>query len=66
MSRTLQIAPKLTVQQRMAHLLRVGSMPAECIAEEIDSTAETVCRTARRNKNKFVVLEGGKIGLLSH
>jgi hypothetical protein len=58
------LAPALSVGQRMAHVLKTGAMTPERIAEEIDSNADTVGRTARRKKDLFVILEGGKIGLL--
>ena len=58
------LASKLTVRQRMRYALRKGAMDAECIAEEIDATPETVKRTVRRYKNLFVMIPGGRIGLL--
>lgn len=58
------LAGNMSVRQRMAHLLRLGSMSPEGIADEISSSAETVKRTARRNKQMFTVLPGGNLGLL--
>ena len=58
------LALKLTVRQRMAALLRRGALAPEEIAAELDAKPETVMRTARRYPNLFVVLPGGKCGLL--
>jgi hypothetical protein len=59
-----ELAGKLSVRQRMTHLLKRGALLAETIAEEIEAEVETVKRTARRYKHNFVVLDGGRIGLL--
>lgn len=59
-----ELAAKLTVRQRMAHLLRGGSMTMQQLAEEIDAKVDTIERTAYRNKGLFIVMEGGKVGLL--
>jgi hypothetical protein len=58
------LAGQLTIRQRMAHLLRKGSMTREAIAEEVDAKPETIDRTIRRYKNQFVVIQDGRIGLL--
>jgi len=58
------LAKKLTIYEQMAYLLKQGSMTAEAIAEEIDAAVESVKRTARRYKDRFVVVEGGKLALL--
>jgi hypothetical protein len=58
------LAAKLTVRQRMAYLLRGGAMTMEQLAEEIDAKPETIERTAYRNKGLFIVMEGGRVGLL--
>jgi len=58
------LAGKLSVYQRMRHLLRGGAMTPNAIAEEIEAQVETVTRTFRRYKNVFTVLEGGRVGLL--
>lgn len=60
---TPELAEKLSVRQRMEHLLRHGARAVDEIAAEIDATAETVTRTARRHKQRFTVLNGGKIAL---
>jgi hypothetical protein len=59
-----ELAGQLSVRQRMAALLRKGAMTPDEIAQEINAKAETVNRTARRCKNLFILLPGGKWGLL--
>jgi hypothetical protein len=59
-----ELAGQLSVRQRMAHLLRRGAIAPEVIAEEINADLETVKRTARRYKNLFTILDGGRLGLL--
>jgi len=62
---TPELAGKLSVCQRMKHLLRRGAMTTEAIAEEIEERPETVGRVLRRYKGKlFTVIEGGRVGLL--
>lgn len=58
------LAEKMTVRQRMIHLLRGGSLPIERIAEELEADLETVQRTLRRHRTTFRLLKGGQIGLL--
>jgi len=58
-----ELASKLSVQQRMYHALRRGSMEVEEIASAIEAKPETVERTARRYPRRFIVLTGGRIGL---
>lgn len=58
------LAGQLTVRQRMAYLLKRGAMTPQAIAEEIQAEVETVTRTARRHKNLFTVLDGGRLALL--
>jgi hypothetical protein len=48
----------------MALLLRKGALDPARIAEEVDADVETVKRTIRRYKEVFVVLEGGRAGLV--
>ena len=57
------LAGQLSVRQRMALMLRGGSRPAEELAEELQADPETIKRTARRYKDQFTVLNGGKLGL---
>ena len=59
------LAAKLSIPQRMSYLLRHGSMSTEAVAEEIEADVETVKRVVRRYKDRFTVLEGGRVGLLS-
>lgn len=60
---TPELAAGLSVRQRMAHLLRQGAMTVEELAGELSAKADTVNRTARRYRNLFAVLPGGKVGL---
>jgi AAA domain len=57
------LAGQLSVRQRMASLLRRGSMSWAEVAEEIDADVETVRRTARRYKDRFTVIDGKRVGL---
>lgn len=58
------LAGKLTIRQRMTALLRKGAMTPAEIAEEIEAKPDTIERTARRYPQQFVVIPGGRIGLL--
>jgi hypothetical protein len=58
------LAGHLSVRQRMAHLLRRGAMSPDLIADELQAEVETVKRTARRYKEQFTVLDGGRLALL--
>jgi hypothetical protein len=57
-----ELAGKMSIHQRMAHLLKRGALTPEEIAASIDAELETVKREVRRQK-KFIVLDGGRIGL---
>jgi DNA-binding CsgD family transcriptional regulator len=57
------LAAKLTIRQRIASALRLGSMTAERLADELDADPESVKRTLRRHRAQFVVLPGGYYGL---
>jgi len=58
------LAEKMTIYQRMVHLLRGGALPLEQMAEEIDAKPDTIKRTVRRYNKIFTVIEGGKVALL--
>jgi len=58
------LAGQLSVRQRMAGLLRHGAMDPEELASELQADPETVKRTARRYRQQFTVLPGGRLGLL--
>lgn len=58
-----ELALKMTIRQRMYALLRHGSMAIDAIAEELDANPDTVARTARRCRDAFVLLDGGRVGL---
>lgn len=60
---TPDLADRLSVRERMTHLLRKGALDPQKIADEIEAKADTVERTARRYKDQFIVLQGGRIGL---
>jgi hypothetical protein len=47
----------------MAHMLKRGAFGYDCIAEEIGADPETVRRTARRYRNQFAIIDGGRVGL---
>ena len=57
------LAARLSVRQRMGHLLRRGAMSAEAIAQEIEADVETVRRTARRYRQQFVSVGDGQLAL---
>jgi hypothetical protein len=57
------LAVKLSIRQRMGYLLKRGAMDPNTIAEELDEKPDTVQRTARRYKNVFTMVPGGRIGL---
>jgi hypothetical protein len=57
------LAERLSVRERMIHLLRAGARTPAEIAAGIDASAETISRTVRRYRDKFIVLDGGRIGL---
>lgn len=61
---TPDLAEKMTIRQRMMHLLRRGALPIEVVADELEAKPDTVRRTACRHKNTFTVLQGGKVALL--
>jgi hypothetical protein len=56
------LAAQLTVRQRMGHMLKRGPRTYEQIAEETESTVETISRYARRYR-EFLIIDGGKVGL---
>jgi hypothetical protein len=65
------LASKLTVAQRVTHLLRRGAMTVMTIAEELDLDVNTVTQTVNRYLKKsqlFIILDGKdtqrRIGLL--
>ncbi len=59
-----ELAGKMSIRQRMMHLLKRGSLPASDIAIEIDADVETIKREARRRRQDFIILDGGRIGLV--
>lgn len=59
-----ELAEKMTIRQRMIHLLRGGALPVEQVAEEIEAEPNTIYRTVSRHKKVFKLLNGGKVALL--
>ena len=59
------LAGQLSIRQRMAALLGKQALTPAEIAEEIEAKPDTVERTARRYKDQFVIIPGGRIGLLA-
>lgn len=59
-----ELADRVPIRQRMAQTLRRGSLAPEVVAEELGADVETVKRTARRYKQQFTILPGGRLGLL--
>ncbi|MAG71057.1 MAG: hypothetical protein CL471_12315, partial [Acidobacteria bacterium] len=57
------LAGALSIYQRIRHLLRNGAMTPDDIATELDAKPDTVKRKIRRYKQKFTVLDGGRVGL---
>ena len=61
---TPDLASKLSIRRRMVHLLKRGSMTRDEIAEALEAQPDTIDRTGRRHKETFILLAGGRIGLL--
>jgi DNA-binding CsgD family transcriptional regulator len=59
-----ELAQNLTIYQRIYSELRSGAMSPDALAEELGLDPESVKRTIRRKKDKFIVLPGGLVGLL--
>ncbi len=57
-----ELADKMSVRQRMDKILQKGSMSIGNLSDELDTTANTVRTTIRRNPNKFILLDGGYAG----
>ncbi len=58
------LAEKLTVREKLLHVLRGGAMPVEELADTISEKPDTVRRTVSRHKGIFTLLDGGKVALL--
>jgi len=56
------LATKLSIRERLYHVLRDGDQNIDDLAEEFDVQAQSIRNTATRSKNLFVI-RGGKIGL---
>jgi len=58
-----EFADKMTVGQRMAHLLKAGAMSVAEIAERLDVEESTIRTTMSRKKGIFLRLPDGRIAL---
>jgi len=58
-----ELAKKLSIHERMRHLLRSGAMRPDVIAEELQANVESIQREIRRRKDRYVVLEGNLVAL---
>ena len=58
------LAARMPLRLRMAKVLRRGALTPDALAAELDADLETIKRTARRHKQQFTVLPGGRLGLL--
>jgi hypothetical protein len=60
---TPEFAVKLTIRQRLDTILRRGSMPVHEVSTELDVDANSIYKTVQRNPKRFILLEGGRVGL---
>jgi hypothetical protein len=58
-----KLAEKMSIRQRMAHALKAGAMTSEVLAQEIGAEVGSIDREARRHRDQFTILQGGKLGL---
>jgi hypothetical protein len=61
---TPDLAEKMSLRQRMAHLLRHGEMALDAISDTLEAKPDTVRRTVGRYRQQFTIIEGGKVALL--
>jgi len=54
----------MTIKERMLQLLKGGAIAVDNLAAELDSKPDTIRKTIKRHKRMFMLLEGGKVGLL--
>ena len=60
------LAANLSIRHRMALALHSSALTPAALAEEIEADVESVKRTARRYRQQFTVLQGGKMALLEN
>ena len=60
-----ELADSMSLWQKMAFALRAGALLPEQLAEETDVDVKYVNRAVKRHPRSFVVIPGGKIGLLN-
>jgi len=61
---TPELAEKMTIRQRLEHLLRNGGQPIERIADILEVKPDSVRRTVGRYRRQFTILQGGQVALL--
>jgi hypothetical protein len=66
----VDLADRLSVRQRMVHVLRSGSMTMAAIAAELDVSVDTIVKTTKRGEGKVFVRAPGpdgvyRVGLLA-
>jgi hypothetical protein len=59
-----ELAQHLSIRERMVAALRDGAMGLEALAEEVEAKPASVERIARRNRARFQLLPGSRVGLL--
>jgi hypothetical protein len=57
------LAEKMSVRQRLAHILKHGAMPLEQAATSLNAKPDTLRRTVQRYKQQFIIIDGGKVAL---
>jgi hypothetical protein len=63
-SQVSQLTESLSIKERMLLILRNGPMGMQELAEALGAKADTVRRTAQREKGSFTILENGNVALL--
>lgn len=58
-----EAAADLPLHERIAMLLRKGAMTRDEIADELEASPDSVRRVINRNKDRFLVLQGGRVAL---
>jgi hypothetical protein len=58
------LAEKMTIRERMIHLLKSGAVMVDDLAESVDAKPDTIRKTVKRHSRTFTLLEGGQVALL--
>jgi hypothetical protein len=61
---TPELAVKMTIRQRMMHILKNGSAVVSEIAAQLEVEPNSIYKTIDNNKKLFKLYEGGKVGIL--